>query len=250
MRQSGGHMSGVLETQGLSVSFGGVTRLVDVDLEVTQGKLVGLIGPNGAGKTTSIDAITGFARLPTAASCFDGEDITALRAARARAPRSRADLAEHRALRRPHGRGEPAAVAQPAAWACGQGGRRPLLPVGDAARRRRLGARAVSASTDVADRDAERAVAGPAQARRRRPRARRSSRGSCCMDEPAAGLDTDESAELGRQLRAASSTRHVDAARRPRHGPRARRQRLGRRARVRQGHRARQARARSAATRR
>ena len=53
-------MSGVLETQGLSVSFGGVHALVDVDLEVPQGMLVGLIGPNGAGKTTFIDAISGF----------------------------------------------------------------------------------------------------------------------------------------------------------------------------------------------
>ena len=36
--------------------------VVDVDLEVGEGRLVGLIGPNGAGKTTFIDAITGFVR--------------------------------------------------------------------------------------------------------------------------------------------------------------------------------------------
>ena len=51
-----------LTAQGVSVSFGGVHALVDVDLEVAQSRLVGLIGPNGAGKTTFIDAITGFVR--------------------------------------------------------------------------------------------------------------------------------------------------------------------------------------------
>ena len=48
----------VLEATGISVSFGGVHAVVDVDLEVGEGRLVGLIGPNGAGKTTFIDAIT------------------------------------------------------------------------------------------------------------------------------------------------------------------------------------------------
>jgi branched-chain amino acid transport system ATP-binding protein len=50
----------VLETIGLTVRFGGVTALSELDLRVGAGELVGLIGPNGAGKTTAIDAITGF----------------------------------------------------------------------------------------------------------------------------------------------------------------------------------------------
>ena len=53
-------MSTLLETGGLSVRFGGVHALSDVDLKVEEGQLVGLIGPNGAGKTTFIDAISGF----------------------------------------------------------------------------------------------------------------------------------------------------------------------------------------------
>jgi branched-chain amino acid transport system ATP-binding protein len=51
-----------LSARGVSVSFGGVRAVVDVDLDVEEGRLVGLIGPNGAGKTTFIDAITGFVR--------------------------------------------------------------------------------------------------------------------------------------------------------------------------------------------
>jgi len=49
----------VLEARGVSVSFGGVRALVEVDLQVEPGQLLGLIGPNGAGKTTFIDAISG-----------------------------------------------------------------------------------------------------------------------------------------------------------------------------------------------
>jgi branched-chain amino acid transport system ATP-binding protein len=51
-----------LRAVGLGVSFGGVRAVHDLSIEVGAGKLVGLIGPNGAGKTTTIDALTGFVR--------------------------------------------------------------------------------------------------------------------------------------------------------------------------------------------
>ena len=50
----------VLRTESLSVNYGGVRALIDASIDVHAGQLVGLIGPNGAGKTTFVDAITGF----------------------------------------------------------------------------------------------------------------------------------------------------------------------------------------------
>ena len=68
-------MTPVLKATGISVRFGGVRAVVDVDLEVGEGQLVGLIGPNGAGKTTFIDAISGFVRCDGRVE-LDGEDLT------------------------------------------------------------------------------------------------------------------------------------------------------------------------------
>ena len=51
-----------LQVRGLQVRFGAVIAVDGVDFEVRPGEVVGLIGPNGAGKTTAIDAITGFTR--------------------------------------------------------------------------------------------------------------------------------------------------------------------------------------------
>jgi branched-chain amino acid transport system permease protein len=51
-----------LRVRGLTVRYGSVTALDELDLDVPQGSVVALIGPNGAGKSSAIDAITGFAR--------------------------------------------------------------------------------------------------------------------------------------------------------------------------------------------
>jgi ABC-type branched-subunit amino acid transport system ATPase component/branched-subunit amino acid ABC-type transport system permease component len=51
-----------LKISGLSVAYGGITALHDINIDIEPGEIHGLIGPNGAGKTTLIDAITGFTR--------------------------------------------------------------------------------------------------------------------------------------------------------------------------------------------
>lgn len=51
-----------LAVRRVTVRYGGVTALEDVDVDVAPGSVVGLIGPNGAGKTTLLNAMTGVAR--------------------------------------------------------------------------------------------------------------------------------------------------------------------------------------------
>ena len=68
----------LLQARGLTVTFGGVHAVNDVDLDVETGELIGLIGPNGAGKTTLIDAMTGFVPLSSGTVELADADITAL----------------------------------------------------------------------------------------------------------------------------------------------------------------------------
>jgi sulfate-transporting ATPase len=72
-----------LEVRGMTVRFGGVTAVKEVDLSVRPGEIHGLIGPNGAGKTTLIDAITGF--VSSSGDCRLGEQNLTGRSARRRA---------------------------------------------------------------------------------------------------------------------------------------------------------------------
>jgi sulfate-transporting ATPase len=64
----------------LTVRFGSVMAVNDVSLEVRPGEVVGLIGPNGAGKTTLIDAVTGFVGATRGAISLDGRRIDQMNA--------------------------------------------------------------------------------------------------------------------------------------------------------------------------
>ena len=72
-------MSPLLEVRELTVRHGGLIALDGVSLDVEAGQIVGLIGPNGAGKTTFIDTLTGFTTPIDGRIRFDGVDITRAR---------------------------------------------------------------------------------------------------------------------------------------------------------------------------
>jgi len=66
----------VLEVRNLSIRFGGLQALEDVNIDVNEWEIVGLIGPNGAGKTTAFNCITGFYKPNTGTVKYRGADVT------------------------------------------------------------------------------------------------------------------------------------------------------------------------------
>ena len=66
----------MLQTENLGISFGGLKAAQDVNLTINKGDLYGLIGPNGAGKTTVFNLLTGVYQPTTGKFYLDGEDLT------------------------------------------------------------------------------------------------------------------------------------------------------------------------------
>lgn len=187
----------LLSTRGMSVDFGGLKAVNDVDLDVEAGQLVGLIGPNGAGKTTFIDGITGF--VPAKGRIeFVGDDITS--------------LPVHRRARLGLGRTwqslelfDDLTIEENVRVAAERQTTKSFLL--DLVRPGRTRDRSdvdfafdVLGIGDLADKypneisQGQRKLVSAARALAARPQL-------VCMDEPAAGLDTSESKELGRRLR-------------------------------------------------
>ncbi|HET7647226.1 MAG TPA: ABC transporter ATP-binding protein [Gaiellaceae bacterium] len=71
-------MSALLDLRSVSLSFGGLRVLDQLDLQVGEGEIVSVIGPNGAGKTTLFNLITGIYRPQAGDILFDGESIVGL----------------------------------------------------------------------------------------------------------------------------------------------------------------------------
>ncbi len=185
---AGGAVGGapVLTVSGLSVTFGGLRALSEVDLQIADGELVGLIGPNGAGKTTFVDAVTGF--VPCAGTvALDARDIDSL-AAHERAELGLARTWQGTELFDDLDVRENLAVA--------------VRHSASAEERERdvdatlalLGLEPIAAAIPAELSEGQRKLVGLARAVVSRPRL-------LCLDEPAAGLDTTESRALGRRLR-------------------------------------------------
>jgi branched-chain amino acid transport system ATP-binding protein len=71
----------MLEVDGLSVAYGGLTALSEVSLSVGEGRFIAIVGPNGAGKTTLFKAISGTVTPLAGTIRFDGRDLLAVPAA-------------------------------------------------------------------------------------------------------------------------------------------------------------------------
>jgi branched-chain amino acid transport system permease protein len=69
----------VMETQHVTMKFGGLVAVNEFDLKIREGQITSLIGPNGAGKTTLFNVITGIYHPQIGKVVFMGEDITKLK---------------------------------------------------------------------------------------------------------------------------------------------------------------------------
>ncbi len=192
----------VLATEGTTVRYGGVVAVSDVSIEVRAREIVGLIGPNGAGKTSFVDALTGFTRSSGAVT-LAGQRLDG-RPAYERARRGLVrtwqagelfdDLTVTDNVRVAHESGNEALGML-------RDTVRPSSPPGAEVRR----ALELMSLTDVADRKpselplGRQKAVGMARALAMQPQV-------LLLDEPAAGLDSDESRVFGDQLRRIAET--------------------------------------------
>ncbi|HEX3962545.1 MAG TPA: branched-chain amino acid ABC transporter permease/ATP-binding protein [Trebonia sp.] len=179
----------LLDARGIRVAFGSVVAVDSVDFTVRRGSLVGLIGPNGAGKTTFIDAVCGFVAAGGTVR-FDGQPVERRPAhERARMGLRRTfqttELFEDLTIRENlivPARAHPAGADEPASN---------RFSVEEILRLLDLQDKAECLPRELSTGEAK--MAGLARALRGEPKL-------LLLDEPAAGLDSQESRELGRRL--------------------------------------------------
>lgn len=176
-----------LSVRGLGVRFAGLRALEGIDLDLSRREILGLIGPNGAGKTTLVNALSGFQRYEGTVT-LDGVDVTG------RAPRKLSRAGVRRTFQNVRLFNEMSVLENVEVTAVGLGAKR------SAARREAETILEVFDLTDVADHPAgslpyglERRL-GIARVMVADPR-------YVLLDEPAAGLNEDESDDLLTRLR-------------------------------------------------
>lgn len=188
----------ILEAKQLRVQYGNVVAVNDVSFAVTRGSVTGLIGPNGAGKTTMIDALTGYTPASNGTMHFEGQEITGARPhqlARRGLVRTFQSVelfndltVRENMLVASEPTGMLSALAQV------------FRPARRGAQEAAEWALSLTELEDVADRfptelsHGQRKLVGVGRALARRP-------SLLLLDEPAAGLDTEETRALGERLR-------------------------------------------------
>jgi ABC-type branched-subunit amino acid transport system ATPase component len=178
-----------LAVREITVRFGGLQALADVDLEVRPGAVNGLIGPNGAGKTTLFNVITGLQAPASGRVRLDDADITRF------SPHQRARLGIARTFQRLELFGTLTA-------------RENVQMAAEIRRRRPTGASSKTEAdiilghvglSEVADEPADLLPTGLARLLEL-ARALATGPSLLLLDEPSSGLNQDETVELGRVL--------------------------------------------------
>jgi branched-chain amino acid transport system ATP-binding protein len=188
----------LLEVDQLRVLYGNVVAVDDFSFGVRQGSVTGLIGPNGAGKTTVIDALTGYTRATSGRVRLGGRDITGMR------PHQLARIGLIRTFQSVE-LFDDLTVQENVQVATGAPGVLATLaqlvtPNRGALEERAEWALSVTELEPVAQRyprelsHGQRKLVGVARSLAANPRL-------LLLDEPAAGLDTDETTVLGQKLR-------------------------------------------------
>ncbi len=165
-----------LDATGLRKRFGGVVALDGVDLSVAPGEIVGLIGPNGSGKTTALNLLSGFEVADGGSVRLDGEEIAH------RSPAARARLGLGRTFQHPT---IPADLGGKAVFLAAPSP--DAASIGDVVLARLAGERDASPGSH----DLARALANKPTV--------------LLLDEPAAGLSSEEQRRLAGLLRDLSS---------------------------------------------
>jgi branched-chain amino acid transport system ATP-binding protein len=192
----------VIQIEGLHKDFGGVRAIDDLALEVRPQEIVGIVGPNGAGKSVLVNLITGFYRATAGAIRFMGTDITRLprhRISRLGIARTFQNIRLFKrmtVLENVLVANKPHAVAPFASLLAFRRQRREIAAAMDLLKLMRL--------TDRADQLAGTLPYGDAR-RLEIARALASTPKLLILDEPAAGMNEEEAAELIEDVRSTRS---------------------------------------------